>query len=64
MKKVFTILMTREVSRYEKISADNLEDAVKVFEKKVKDEGFDVPSDWKYQGGTGIYNMSNNPDGD
>lgn len=56
--------MTREVSRYEKISADNLEDAVKVFEKKVKDEAFDVPTDWKYQGGTGIYNMSNNPDGD
>jgi len=64
MKRVFTILKTREVTRFERITADSIEEAIEIVDKKIKDEGFDVPCDWRYNGSDGTYNMSNNPNGD
>ena len=64
MKRVFTILKTREVTRFERITADSVEEAIQKLEKKIKDEGFDVPCNWRYDGSDGTYNMSNNPNGD
>ena len=58
MKRVFTILKTREVTRFERITADSVEEAIQKVEKKIKDEGFDVPCDWNYDGSEGTYNMS------
>ena len=58
MKKVYTILVTREVSRYEDISAENIDDAIKTIEDKIDKEKFIVSSPWNYQNGQGIYNMT------
>ena len=58
MKKVYTILVTREVSRYEDISAENIDDAIKTIEDKIDKEKFIVSSPGKYQNGQGIYNMT------
>ena len=64
MKKVYTILKTREVTRLEKISADSLQEAIEIVEAKMKSESFDVPCNWKYENNEGTYNMSMNQDGD
>ena len=64
MKKVYTILKTREVARYKKISADSLQEAIEKFDEINKIESFDVPCDWEYQGNEGTYNLSTNHNGD
>mgnify|MGYP003122124085 CR=1 FL=1 len=62
--KLYTILITREISKYEKVEAENIDEACKKATKNLESLEVIAPKGFKFDAQYGMYNMSKNKDGD